>query len=354
MMKKRLFLTVIFALTILGAVSAQDRQKKFSCYPIGFYNLENLFDTCHDAEKNDYDFLPDGSYQWTAMKYKSKLKNMSRVLSEMGTDKVPMGCVAIGVSEVENANCLRDLCNQPPLKARDFQFVHIEGPDKRGVDCALLYNPKLFTVRDTKLVPYVYTQPQDIEAGRQTRGFFIVSGTLADEHVTIIVCHLPSRFSGSEYREQGAEQVRVVKDSLLNDDPNCKIMIMGDMNDDPTNRSMAVALRGKANIEEVGPGDMYNPWYNVLVKEKRGTLKYQGAWNLFDQILLSPALINKVNKKDFSSLKYFQHQVFDKPYLFNTEGRYKGDVKRTTAGGVWLDGYSDHLPVVVYLLKEQQ
>jgi hypothetical protein len=353
MMKKRLFLTVIFALTILGAVSAQDRQKKFSCYPIGFYNLENLFDTCHDAGKNDYDFLPDGSYQWTAMKYKSKLKNMSRVLSEMGTDKVPMGCVAIGVSEVENANCLRDLCNQPPLKARDFQFVHIEGPDKRGVDCALLYNPKLFTVRDTKLVPYVYTQPQDIEAGRQTRGFFIVSGTLADEHVTIIVCHLPSRGATSFYREEGGAQIKVVKDSLIADDPNVKLLVMGDMNDDPQDASMAKCLGAKRKIKDVGDGDMYNPWWDVLASGT-GTLMYDGAWNLFDQIILSPSLINRDKSKDYSSLKLFSHQIFRRDYLFQKEGKYKGNTLRTQAGGVWLDGYSDHLPTVVYLIKEQK
>ena len=171
--------------------------------------------------------------------------------------------------------------------------------------------------------------------------------------MAVIVCHLPSRFSESFYRELGAEQVKAIKDSLLNDDPNCKVFVMGDMNDDPIDKSMAGILKGKANIKDVNEGDMYNPWYNILVKEGVGTLLYQGSWNLFDQILVTPNLLNKDDKKDFSSLKFWKNQIFKRDYLFQTEGKYKGSPKRTTAGGVWLDGYSDHLPVVIYLVKEQ-
>ena len=139
-MKK--LLTLVGVLLLISTVNTQAQQKKFSVYAIGFYNLENLFDTCHDAGKNDYEYLPDGKNKWSGMKYRHKLRNMSRVLSEMGTDMLPkVGCAAIGVSEVENANCLRDLCEQEPLKKRNFQYVLIEGPDHRGVDCGLLYNP---------------------------------------------------------------------------------------------------------------------------------------------------------------------------------------------------------------------
>ena len=337
------------------AMVAQAQDKKFLGYAIGFYNLENLFDTTHDEGKNDYQFLPDGSYKWNELKYQHKLHNMAKVLSEMGTDFKPLantGCAVIGVSEVENAHCMQDLCDQPELKARDYQFVHVEGPDHRGVDCALIYQPKLFTVRNVKLVPYIYELPED--SARATRGFLTVSGTLADEHVTIIVNHWPSRFAGSYYRECAGRQVKAVKDSLLRDDPNVKVLIMGDMNDDPTNKSMMEGLQCKAEIEDVGPDNMYNPWYNVLVKEKTGTLQYQGAWNLFDQIVLSPSLLNIDGRKDFTTLKYFKHQVFRRDYLFQTEGKYKGGTKRTHAGGQWLDGYSDHLPTVVYLMKEKK
>ena len=344
---------IIFLLTVLFCSISVSAQKSFSVYGIGFYNLENLFDITHDKGKNDYEFLPEGTNKWSEMKYTHKLHNMASVLAEMGTDVLPgVGCAVIGVCEVENAHCLEDLCNQPELKARNFQFAHIEGPDRRGVDCGLLYNPSLFEVRDTKLVPYVYELPAD--SNRATRGFFTVSGTLAGEHVAIIVCHLPSRFSGSYYRELGAKQIRVVKDSLLRDDPDCKVFVMGDMNDDPTNKSMYDMLGAKEDIDEVGDNEMYNPWYNVLVKQGTGTLKYDGKWNLFDQIIISPNALNKKGSKDFSTLKFWKNQIFRRDYLFQTDGKYKGNPKRTHAGGVWLNGYSDHLPVVVYMVKERQ
>lgn len=346
---KHFFFAVIGVLLTFLPASAQ---KKYSVYGVGFYNQENLFDTCHDEGKRDYDFLPTGSYKWNAMKYNHKLNNMSRALADMGTDVLPnIGCAIIGLAEVENSKALDDLIAQPALSARNYQYVHIEGPDRRGIDCALLYNPSLFSVKNTRLVPYVQKLKKD--SAFYTRGFLTVSGTLADENVAVIVCHLPSRFSESFYRELGAEQVKAIKDSLLNDDPNCKVFVMGDMNDDPIDKSMAGILKGKGNIKDVNEGDMYNPWYNILVKEGVGTLLYQGSWNLFDQILVTPNLLNKDDKKDFSSLKLWKNQIFKRDYLFQTEGKYKGSPKRTTAGGVWLDGYSDHLPVVIYLVKEQ-
>ena len=346
---KHFFFAVIGVLLTFLPASAQ---KKYSVYGVGFYNQENLFDTCHDEGMRDYDFLPTGWYTWNAMKYNHKRSTMSRALADMGTDVLPnIGCAIIGLAEVENSKALDDLIAQPALSARNYQYVHIEGPDRRGIDCALLYNPSLFSVKNTRLVPYVQKLKKD--SAFYTRGFLTVSGTLADENVAVIVCHLPSRFSESFYRELGAEQVKAIKDSLLNDDPNCKVFVMGDMNDDPIDKSMAGILKGKANIKDVNEGDMYNPLYNILVKEGVGTLLYQGSWNLFDQILVTPNLLNKDDKKDFSSLKFWKNQIFKRDYLFQTEGKYKGSPKRTTAGGVWLDGYSDHLPVVVYLVKEQ-
>ena len=343
-MRKLLF--VLFCTVLFGASASA--QKKFSVYAVGFYNQENLFDCTHDKGKNDYDFTPEGSYHWNEMKYTHKLHNMATVLSEMGTDVLPdVGCALIGLAEVENDHVMRDLTAQPELAARNYQYVHIEGPDHRGIDCALIYNPKLFAVRNTKLVPYVYDLPKD--SMRATRGFLTVSGTLAGEHVTVVVCHLPSRGADSYYRELGGRQVKALKDSLLRDDPKVKVLVMGDMNDDPTNKSIRECLSAKAEISEVGPDDMYN----VLVKEGTGTLQYQGKWNLFDQILMSPGLLNKENRKDFSELRFWKSQIFRRGYLFQETGKYKGNTKRTTAGGVWLDGYSDHLPVVAYFVKEQ-
>lgn len=348
---------IILALAVMflfGAVWTQAHEKRSGIYAVGFYNLENLFDTCHDEGKEDYDFLPDGSYKWNSEKYAHKLHNLARVLSEMGSDVLPqsVGCAVIGVSEVENSKVLDDLTAQPELASRGYKYCHIEGPDVRGIDCALLYNPALFTVRDVKLVPYVQSLEKD--SAFYTRGFLTVSGTLADEHVTVIVNHLPSRASGSFYREQGGRQIRAVKDSLLRDDPQVKVIVMGDMNDDPMDLSMAEALGAKREISEVGDSDMYNPWWNVLATEGQGTLMYRGKWNLFDQIILSPSLLCRDGENDRSTLKYFKHNIFSRDYMIQQDGNYKGSPLRTHAGGTWLDGFSDHLPTVIYLMKEDK
>ena len=348
---KKTGLSLILMLFLV--VAAGFAQRKFSVYAVGFYNQENLFDTCHDEGKRDYDFLPGGSYRWNGLKYTHKLRNMAKALSDMGTDVLPnVGCTVIGLSEVENSKVLDDLTAQEPLRKRGYKYVHIEGPDRRGIDCALLYNPSLFTVKDARLVPYVSEQIKD--SAFFTRGFLTVTGEMAGEPLAVIVCHWPSRFSPSPYRERAAYLVRNVKDSLLRVNPDIKVMVMGDMNDDPTNSSMKDVLKAKAEIKDVANGDMYNPWYNILVKEGVGTLSYQGSWNLFDQIVMTPNLLNKDGKKDYSTLKFWKNQIFRRDYLFNTEGKYKGTPKRTHAGGIWLDGYSDHLPVVVYLVKEQK
>ncbi len=350
-MKRLLYLLILYLLPFTLAMAQKTNgTKQYQMFAVGFYNLENLFDTIHDAGKRDQEYLPDGANKWGSVKYSHKLHNMSRALADMGTDRLPVGCAVIGVSEVENAKALTDLVNQPRLKQRNMKFCHIEGPDRRGVDCALLYNPALFRINDATLYPYVPELEKD--SNYYTRGFLTVKGQLAGEDIAVIVCHWPSRFTGSFYRESAGRQVRHIKDSLIKENPELKVFVMGDMNDDPQNRSMARELRAKRDIADMRPRDMYNPWWKIL-DDGNGTLAYQGRWNLFDQIALSPKLLNLEGEKDYSTLKYFRAEIQRFPYLLQEEGAYKGTPKRTHAGGVWLDGFSDHLPVVVYLVKEK-
>ena len=337
---------LVVLMILAGQAVAKD---KLSRYAIGFYNLENLFDTIHDEGKMDSAFLPKGSYKWDTEKYQLKLQNLAKVLSKLGTDSIASGCSVVGVAEVENARVLDDLCAQPPLKARGFRYEHIEGPDVRGIDCALLYNPNIFKVRDTRLVPY--RQVLEKDSNYFTRGFFIVSGTLADEHLTVVVNHMPSRYSGEFYRKLGARQLRAVVDSLFSDDPNVKLIVMGDMNDDPMDESMAVDLGAKRYPWELKAlGDLYNPFWNTLV-EGHGTLEYMGRWNLFDQIILSKSLVDNSKKPKYRSLTYYAHNVFCRDYMLEPDGPFKGTPLRTCIGQRWLKGYSDHLPTVVYLIK---
>lgn len=355
-MKKLLF---ILTFAVISMVAYAQGEKKFSLHAIGFYNQENLFDTCHDKGKRDFDFLPTGSYKWNTLKYTHKLRNMARALADMGTDKRPDGCAFIGLAECENDNALNDLIAQEPLASRGMKFIHFEGPDKRGIDCALLYNPKQFQPYKAFHKQYVY---ENGDTTHFTRPFLTVQGHLAGEKVTVVVCHWPSRGGAGYLRDWGGKQVRALTDSISKAEPDMKIFVMGDMNDDPDNTSMAKYLGARRTMKEVKDGDFYNPWWNILRNENRGTLSYQGAWNLFDQIVCSKNVLASDSEKGYrkavlqncETLRYFQNDIFQRSYLMQTEGKYKGTPKRTTAGGVWLDGFSDHLPVVMYLIKEQK
>ena len=375
---KNLFSTLLLILAI-GVLPASAQKKVL--YGVGFYNVENLFDTQHDPGKNDHEFLPTGSYQWTEQKYTAKLHNIAQVLSELctefGNKKNPAGAAVIGLSEVENSHALEDLLREPALAARSYRYVHFDGPDRRGIDVALLYNPKAFRLVEAQLIPYIYpteSQP-DVDLGFYidengrvkgypyqngllrgdttyiTRGFLTVEGYLGDEKFYFIVNHWPSRGAQSPVRERAGYQVRRLKEALLKQDPEARIVIMGDLNDDPGDLSVTSpeALAAKSDKNACAPHDLYNPWYDMLYKQGVGTLYYRGKWNLFDQIIFTGNLLNTADK---SRLHLLTNAVFSRDYLLQTEGKYKGAPKRTTAGGTWLNGYSDHLPTQIFLVKD--
>ena len=335
-MKKLFFLLMC----CLCAIVLEAQNEKRDLYSVAFYNLENLFDTIHDAGKNDYDFLPNGSYKWNSKKYEAKLENMAKVLSSLSRDRVPQGPAFIGVAEVENDRVLDDLLKQPSLSA--YKYIHYEGPDKRGIDCALLYDPQQFEVTRSKLV---FSEPYQGDTVHLTRGFLIVDGRMAGERVCVIVNHWPSRGAQSPVRVHAARQVKALADSLRNEDRKLKLFIMGDMNDDPMDESMQT-LGARKYKKEVKKADFYNPWWETLEDEGVGTLLYRGKWNLFDQIVLSKPFLK--NRRRF---RYDHHEAFYSDYLIQQDGKYKGSPLRTHGGRTWLNGYSDHLPTIIYLKK---
>ena len=332
------------------SANAATAEKRYQAYAIGFYNLENLFDTVHDyapdgSDKNDYEYLPDGKNRWNGLKYTSKLKNMSTVLSQLGTSVLPGGCCVVGVTEIENRRVLEDLLQQPALKDRNWQIAHVESPDYRGIDCALLYDPTQFQM-ETISYPLYWREDGSLY---HTRGFLTVGGLLAGERVHFIVNHWPSRFADSPARERAGLLVREVKDSILAVYPGSSVIVMGDLNDDPDDKSLTEGLGAKKTKAEVTTDDgMFNPWWKTLRDDGVGTLKYDGKWNLFDQIVLSGHLVNG----DRTSLEFWKNEIFVRDYLIQQEGKYKGNPLRTAASGVWMNGYSDHLPTTVYLVKE--
>ncbi|MBQ5663880.1 MAG: endonuclease/exonuclease/phosphatase family protein [Bacteroidaceae bacterium] len=333
---------ILIILSLLATLTAYSQKQRY--YSIGFYNLENMFDTIHDEGKNDYEFLPKGVNEWNSKKYNSKINNIASVLAQLGTEQQPAGAAFVGICEIENRNVLNDLIRAKEIADKKWQYIHMESKDSRGIDCALLYDPKQFIPVTRQLVPYKNSGG----SRHRTRGFLIVSGTLAKEQIHIIVNHWPSRYSKSPAREQAATQVKALKDSIAHLHPESKLIIMGDFNDNPDNISLKDILAAKRNIAEVkATHDLYNPFWDILRKEKKGTLKYRDRWQLYDQIIISGNLCNKKRK----GLKYAKNEIHVRPHMMNAEGRYKEYPKRTHADGKWLNGYSDHLPVVIYLYK---
>ena len=349
----------ILTMMVMSARPEKNDGPKLQMYGVAFYNLENLFDTIHDEGKNDYEYLPDGTNHWGTLKYTNKLKNMAQVLSKLGTEinqkqgfvQVCKSPAIVGVSEVENRRVLEDLLKEPALKDKGWQIIHYEGPDKRGVDCAFFYDPTIFHLEHSHLTQYIY---ENGDTTRATRGFLLASGTIAGEKIHFIVSHWPSRAATSEFREMGGRQVRKMIDSILVEDPKAKVVIMGDLNDDPKDKSVTKALGAKHDKDACGDHDMYNPWYDTLYKIGQGTLLYDGKWNLFDQIIFTGNLLDKDGQKDRSQLKYYKNEIYLRDFLMTQEGKTKGAPKRTHASGVWLNGFSDHLPTQIFLVKEAQ
>lgn len=327
------------------------KPEEYKIAAIGFYNLENLFDTLDSPTTNDADFLPGGRLLWNTEKYVSKQKNMAKVISQLATELTPDGLALLGVSEIENRKVLEDLVAQPELKSRNYQIVHFDSPDERGIDCGLLYQPKYFTLAGARAFPVPLKKPKTAEVD-YTRDILYVAGTFEGDPLHIMVCHWPSR-SGGEARSAwsraaAAGVCRYLTDSILAISPDAKIIIMGDLNDDPTNKSVSSVLKAKGSTEVLKDGELYNTMYDHF-KNGAGTLAYRDAWNLFDQMIVSQGLVSK----KVGGWQLYKSQVFRQPWLLQTEGAFRGYPFRTFVGEIFINGYSDHLPVFLYFLKKK-
>ncbi len=335
----------VFGLSV-NIVSAQNRQA-YKVGLVGFYNLENLFDTINDPNINDEEFLPQGANQWNTEKYLTKLHNMANAISTIGTDITPDGVAVLGMSEMENLRVLEDLVAQPEIKDRNYQVVHYDSPDRRGVDVALIYNPKYFKLTSSKSYRTIVPTDPDF----LTRDQLVVSGIFDGESMHFIVMHWPSRSGGEKRSEPGriaaAELCRHIADSILRDDQNAKVIMMGDFNDYPDNKSVTDYLLASGNMKDLREGEFFNPMYE-LHKKGIGTNYYRDVPGVLDQIVLTQSLL----PTDYSSYQYKNVKAHNKEFLKQHGGKYNGYPFRTFAGGVWLGGYSDHFPVYIILLKK--
>ncbi|MBW7847219.1 MAG: endonuclease/exonuclease/phosphatase family protein [Bacteroidales bacterium] len=347
MKKSLLFILAFFWVFFVSQVSLQAQQRNFKVGCVAFYNLENLFDTINDPKKNDEEFLPNGANQWNSKKYLTKLERLAEAIESIGTDITPDGAAILGVSEIENKEVLLDLAAMPKLQKRNYQVIHYHSPDLRGVDVALLYQPKYFKPTGSKS----YRLTVEGMPNFYTRDQLLVSGLFDGEEMHFIVNHWPSRRGGEKrslpLRMAAAKLSRHIVDSLLAINPQAKIVVMGDLNDNPTNKSLIEGLNAKGTTENLQPGQLYNTMF-AFYKKGIGSNAWRDTWSLFDQIIVSQGLLGK----DFSTYKLFSARVHNKTELTQKSGRFKGYPLRTFAGGEYMGGYSDHFPTYIILTKE--
>ena len=334
----------------LFAVASAVAQEK--PYTVVFYNLENLFDIYDDPETHDEEFTPDGAKQWNEIKYQKKLSNMERVLFDIAAIQKDYPIV-IGVSEIENRTVLEDLISQPKLKGANYRICHYDSPDARGVDVAFLYRADVFKLEGSDNIKLVVEELPDF----RTRDLVTMWGTIDGEPFYFLVSHWPSRLGGKEAsqfkRDACAKQIREIKDSLLNENPATKVVVMGDFNDDATDASIVKTMGAKGKVKELQPGDFFNP-YNAMLRAGLGTLAYQDAWNLFDNIIVSENLATGSTgelKLQRAPKSKFYGNIFTRAYMLQQEGQYKGYPLRTFVTNNFQNGFSDHFPVYIYIGK---
>lgn len=323
------------------------QQKQYPVAAVAFYNLENFFNPEDNPETDDEDFTPEGSHRYTEAVFRQKAKNMATVIAQLGTEHTPDGVALLGVCEIEDDRVLKTLVQQPELKQRHYRYLRFDGPDKRGINVGLLYNPKYFRLLSAKPIGVNLK----FAGGGLTRDVLFVRGILLGDTVHVLVNHWPSRSGGeaasAPKREAAAIVNRKAIEQLLAQNPKAKIILMGDLNDDPVSPSVAKVLGASGNRQKVLKGALYNPWTKYY-EQGTGTLSHNDKWNLFDQIILSPAWLSSGT----GHWQYYRAAVFNKSFLKNTFGRYKGYPHRSYSGNRWINGYSDHFPVVVYLVKD--
>lgn len=345
MMVKRLFVTCL----LVAAFCAGFAQKPCK---VVFYNLENFFDTIDDPHVRDEEYTPCGTRKWDAERYASKLANVERVLLDIAEidDDFP---VVIGIAEVENRSVAEDIAASERLAPAGYRVVHFDSPDERGIDVAFLYRPERFRFDGCRSVRAEIPQLPHF----RTRDILTMWGTIEDEPFYFVVSHWPSRLGGQETSEfkriAVGEQIRRMADSVLRCTPDTKIVVMGDFNDDPVDRSLLDGLGTRTSLDGLCKGELFNP-FAALFRAGFGTLAYNGAWNLFDHIVVSENLATGSTgglKLQRDTVSGCWSHIFKPDYLMETEGAYRGYPFRTFAGKDYQGGFSDHLPVYIDMVK---
>ncbi|KAB1158928.1 endonuclease [Tenacibaculum aiptasiae] len=315
-------------------------KKRKKVHTIAFYNVENLFDTVNDPFIADDDYTPLSKRRWNEKKYYQKIKKISSVISQLGNKESAYPPALVGLVEVENSRVVKDLIKHKNLSVYNYDFVHYDSPDERGIDVALVYHKDFFEVVSSETHTLHLTDDEgEID---YTRDVLAVKGWLNGELVHVLVNHWPSRRDGEEEtrpnRIKAAKLVREIMEEIKHDNKDAKFIIMGDFNDDPTSESIK---------DYLATDDLYNPMKSLFEKGK-GTLTFSGEWHLFDQIIFSRDFFDS----EKSSHTFLKAKILNKDWLRTNRGKYKGSPFRTYIGPWYKGGFSDHFPVYITLEKD--
>lgn len=312
---------------------------------IAFYNTENFFDTIDDPEKYENEYTPEGSRKWTQKRYENKVWKISSVISEIGMKETGAPPLFIGLAEIENDTVLKDLINSEHLVDFGYDFIHFDSPDERGIDNALLYRKEFIEEIKSEPIRLIYRKPPDFTSVDYSRDILYSKISFSHQVLHVFVVHLPSRRDvdvNREFRNQFLGEIRNRVNEVLLFDPDAQIVVMGDFNGNP-NDSDAVEILQTTFDKEIHGEELYNPMMGMMYKT--GSLKHEGRWILFDQILFTQSFLVESNPK----LKFDSAHIYNDRSVQDWNRRFKGSPFRTYAGTKYLGGYSDHFPVYAIL-----
>lgn len=337
--------SILFPLLLSSACLHAQESRDTLTFRVMSYNVENLFDCRHDSLKRDYEFLPNAIRHWNYTKYKKKLDNIARVITSVGGWTPP---ALVALCEVENDSVMRDLTRYSLLREADYRYVMTQSPDERGIDVALLYQRDHFKLLSSQSI----SVPKPREDSRPTRDILHVCGLLLNKDtLDVFVAHFPSRYGGAKasepYRLSAAQRLKEAADSLCLTRHRAQILILGDFNDYPTDKSVRKVLEAEAPPAisgSVQPQKLYHLLAGKAIHRRGfGSYKYRGEWGLLDHIIVSGSLLQKQSPLYTDETKA---DVFCLPFLLTEDKKY-GDKQpfRTYNGMKYQAGYSDHLPV---------
>lgn len=332
-----LFLFVIALLIGFGGCAQNAPANKVV---VAFYNCENFFDTRDDPAKDDDEFTPAGKYHYTQAIYEKKLHNIATVIQGMGGADGP---AILGMAEVENNTVLNDLIRQPELARRNYKYEWFSGPDPRGINVAMIYDPKHFHVLRSEPL---HVDLSGTEGKSVTRDVLHVYGVLNGDTVHVFVNHWPSRIGGEAQsgpkRAMAAKVNKDVIDALMKKDPHTEAIVMGDLNDNPPDASITATLGARGDRSQVALTGMYDAWASIY-QSGTGTESYKHQWNLFDQIIVSGAFLRPAKNK----LHFQSAEIYKPDFIVDTYKGHEGEPHRSFKGTYFINGYSDHFPVMV-------